>query len=192
MKTPRFRLEGLTPFRRALSRYLVISAGLIGASHALGQSAFDTPTGLAGGFGGSITTGGGSFDPYERNATRSITDIVVPGAVVPFTYTRIWNSRSGWRSNWSWGIDEIIVSESNDRRDNLFRGYNVRYPDGRMVRFSKPNFETPRGGPGTYSPGILLQDRLVIPPDRPEAQLDRKSTRLNSSHYQPSRMPSSA
>ncbi|HMH06932.1 MAG TPA: hypothetical protein VK579_09680, partial [Terriglobales bacterium] len=109
MKYPRFARVCRQRFRFALGRYLVFCAGLICASHALAQGD-DTPTGLAGGFGGSITTGAGSFDPYERNASRSVTDIVVPGAVVPFTYTRIWNSRSGWSNNWSWRFDEIIVS----------------------------------------------------------------------------------
>src|SRR3954468_20690158 len=132
MKKFRFASMFPKPIRFVLGRYFVVCVGLIGASHALAQGD-DTPTGLSGGFGGSITTGGGSFDPYERNATRSITDIVVPGAVVPFTYTRIWNSRSGWSDNWSWRFEEIIVSESNASGDNLFRGYNVHYPDGRVV-----------------------------------------------------------
>src|ERR1041384_7191542 len=145
---------------RAFIRCVFVCAGLIGASEAWGQgqAGGDTPTGVAGGFGGSITTAGGSFDPYERNATRSITDIVVPGAVVPFTYTRIWNSRSGWSDNWSWSFDEIIVSESNDSGNDLFRGYNVHYPDGRVVKFNKPSTTSQRGDPGTYPAGVGIQD----------------------------------
>ena len=115
-------------------RILIVCAGFIGPPEALGQG--DTPTGLAGGYGGSITTGAGSFDPYERNATRTITDIVVPGAVVPFTYTRIWNSQgalNGWRDNWSWIVQEVIVTDSNAGDYDLFRGYKVYYPDGRVV-----------------------------------------------------------
>ncbi|MFL6519612.1 MAG: RHS repeat-associated core domain-containing protein [Chthoniobacterales bacterium] len=173
MKNPRFLRTCRKGFPFTLSRFLVFCAGLICASRALGQGepGGDTPTGLAGGFGGSITTGAGSFDPYERNASRSITDIVVPGAVVPFTYTRIWNSRSGWSNNWSWRFDEIIVSDSNNSGDNLFRGYNVHYPDGRLVKFDKPSYATPVGGPGTYVPGVGIQDRFVIPPNGASAQL---------------------
>ena len=84
---------------------LVICAGLICTSHLQAQGE-QNPTGAAGSFSGSIATGGGSFDPYERNASRSVTDIVVPGAVIPFTYTRIWNSRGGWRDNWQWDIQK--------------------------------------------------------------------------------------
>src|ERR1044072_7725624 len=130
MKSSPPRLAAL----RLLHIYILVACvGLIAASRALGQGE-DTPTGLAGGYGGTIATGGGSFDPYERNATRSVTDIVVPGAVVPFTYTRIWNShglRNGWRDNWSWLVEEVIVTESNAGGWDLFRGYKVEYPDGR-------------------------------------------------------------
>ena len=45
----------------------------------------------------------------------------------------------------------------------------------------------------TFAPALgHLALYLTDPGDRRWAQLDRKSTRLNSSHVQPSRMPSSA
>lgn len=180
MKNLRFPRTFHKPFGLALSRYLVICVGLIGSSHALGQGAGDTPTGPAGGYGGSITTGGGSFDPYERNATRSITDIVVPGAVVPFTYTRIWNSQggplgSGWRHNWQWDLDEHSTTELGGGAvgNDLFYGYTVHYPDGRVVQFNKPTQppHLPIGAPGTYLPNKGVQDRFVIQPDGAEGHL---------------------
>jgi hypothetical protein len=176
MKTSLSRLALLRSLRFIEIRcLLVLCPGLICASDALGQgqAGGDTPTGLAGGFGGSITTGGGSFDPYERNASRSVTDIVVPGAVVPFTYTRIWNSRSGWSDNWSWRLDDIIASDGSGTGNDLFKGYNVHYPDGRVVKFNKPSqpAHAPVGTPGTYLPDMGILDRFVIQPDGAQAQL---------------------
>src|SRR3546814_1674129 len=40
--------------------------------------------------------------------------------------------------------------------------------------------------------GPLWQTLRAIGPDRQDTKVDRKSTRLNSSHYSASRMPSSA
>lgn len=127
----------------------------------------DTPTGLAGSLGGTISTGAGSFDPYERNASRSVTDMVVPGAVVPFTYTRLWNSRSGWSDNWGWGIDvnEITgdLPPGSDPND-YFLGYHIGYPDGRKVTFNKPSVpaHAPQGGPGTYTHADGIFDKFII------------------------------
>ena len=48
--------------------------------------------------------------------------------------------------------------------------------------------------PGIYLPkkfGIRIEDSLIVK-DKPDVMQDRKSTRLNSSHIQKSRMPSSA
>ena len=42
----------------------------------------------------------------------------------------------------------------------------------------------------TFATGAIAQD--VAAPATPDATVDRKSTRLNSSHIQKSRMPSSA
>lgn len=48
----------------------LIAFGWLAASQeSFGQGANDTPAGLAGGFGSSVSTGAGSFDPYERNAS---------------------------------------------------------------------------------------------------------------------------
>jgi hypothetical protein len=54
---------------------LIASQGILRAD--LGD---DNPTGISGEFNGNVRTGC-SYDPYTGNATRPITDIVVPGAV---------------------------------------------------------------------------------------------------------------
>jgi hypothetical protein len=53
------------------------------------QMGNDNPTGVAGMFNGNVNTAG-SYDPYTGNATRSITDISVAGAVgtYPLAFTR--------------------------------------------------------------------------------------------------------
>jgi hypothetical protein len=109
--------------RIPLLRLGILLCGLVVTSHLLAQGE-SNPTGATGGFSGSIATAGGSFDPYERNASRSITDIVVPGAVIPFTYTRIWNSRGNGRDNWTWDIAEDSSSEGppGSVANDLFHG----------------------------------------------------------------------
>src|SRR5213592_347168 len=54
----------------------------------------DNPTGISGIYNGNVTTAG-SYDPYTSNATRSVTDISVAGAVgaYPLAFTRTMNSR---------------------------------------------------------------------------------------------------
>ena len=153
------------------------------ASPLLAQVGSDTPTGAAGGFGGTIEIGSGTFDPYEMNASRSVTDVVVPGAVVPFAYTRHWNSRGGppgswnasgtWRSNWSWDIEaDVSDQESTTPRDatDRFYGYYIYYPDGRVVQFLKPG-NVPEGTPGTYRARGPISDRFIIDSDRAAAHL---------------------
>jgi hypothetical protein len=65
MKISLSRLLRLRSLRLLYAYLLVFWGGLVCVSPALGQG--DTPTGSAGGYGGSITTGAGSFDPYERH-----------------------------------------------------------------------------------------------------------------------------
>ncbi len=66
----------------------VLSIWALPASHARAQ-ANDNPTGPSGMFNGNVSTGC-SYDPYTGNATRSVTDIVVSGAVgkYPLAFTR--------------------------------------------------------------------------------------------------------
>src|ERR1700730_5263613 len=90
----------------------------------------NNPTGPAGAFNGSVTTGC-SYDPYTANATRSITDIVVAGAVGEYglSLSRTWNSRTpGWQHSHNWAIDAFGVP-------NQPQTYTVTFPDGRQETF---------------------------------------------------------
>jgi RHS repeat-associated protein len=158
--------------------FFPILASLTCATFLFAQSpGEDTPTGIAGGFGGTIEIGSGSFDPYELNATRSVTDVVVPGAVVPFAYTRIWNSRGAprraWSNNWGWAIRMNIVTElpPGSGANDFFLGYFIDYPDGRVVAFNKPANNGAPGDPGTYWSSTAIKDRFVIESGRTAAHL---------------------
>ena len=58
----------------------------------------NNPSGISGIFNGQVNTGC-SYDPYTGNATRSITDIIVAGAVgeYPLALVRTSNSRNAAR-----------------------------------------------------------------------------------------------
>jgi hypothetical protein len=150
-------------------------AGLVASKSLFAQSpGEDTPTGVAGGFGGTVEIGSGSFDPYELNASRSVTDVVVPGAVIPFAYTRIWNSRGMLSNNWAWDIEAHEMDENGGSNVNdHFLGYYITYPDGRKVEFKKP-IQQPaagEGAAGTYTPGLGVVDKFVIDSGQTAAHL---------------------
>ena len=65
------------------------------ASPLCAQVGNQNPAGASGIFNGQVTTGC-SYDPYTGNATRSITDIAVSGAVgeYPLALVRTANSRT--------------------------------------------------------------------------------------------------
>jgi len=114
------------------------------------QMGNDNPTGVSGMFNGNVNTAG-SYDPYTGNATRSITDISVAGAVgaYPLAFTRTMNSRytpgagtlefgaaGSWRHSYQWTIDPITIADSGPNRWYVMPGtYNVNYPDGRRISF---------------------------------------------------------
>jgi RHS repeat-associated protein len=115
----------------------------------------DNPTGVSGQFNGNVTTAG-SYDPYTGNATRSITDITVAGAVgaYPLSFTRTMNSRynadaptwemgtaGSWRHSYQWSMEPLVYRSSNpqDRWTFLPLVYSVHYPDGRRVSFFQSN-----------------------------------------------------
>lgn len=113
----------------------------------------DNPTGPSGQFNGNITTGG-SYDPYTGNVMRSITDLVVSGAVGQYglSYTRTWNSRAagGWAGNYGWKMDDVI-----DLPNGQVIPYTVSFPDGRVDTFGPPYV----GGGYHASPGT--RERLL-------------------------------
>ncbi len=134
----------------------VIAVGLF-VRAASGQVGNDNPTGTSGQYNGNVTTGC-SYDPYDGNATRSLTDLVVAGGVgaYPLAFTRTMNSRytagvptpfgraGNWNHSFGWSIDPAAVSSGRPA------SYTVNYPDGRRVMFRNHNTGDSkfRGPPG--------------------------------------------
>jgi hypothetical protein len=86
----------LTPaLRRILFAALFLSTPAV-----LFAQGNDNPTGVAGVFNGNSNTGC-SYDPYTGNATRTIPDIVVSGAVgtYPLVWARTLNTRGANNGN---------------------------------------------------------------------------------------------
>lgn len=119
----------------------------------------NNPTGPAGAFNGNITTGC-SYDPFTGNAMRSVTDLVVTGAVgkYPLAFTRTANSRylqagqfgfgqaGGWRHSYAWEMDDSDPSHNPSDRPTV---YSVFFPDGRIINFSgSPSDAYFQGPPG--------------------------------------------
>lgn len=131
----------------------------------------DNPTGVAGEFNGSVTTGC-HYDPYTGNAKRSVTDLVVAGGIgtYPLEFTRISNSREqvfadnsdggqsadlgvagAWLHSYQWTIDSKL--QANGARPPSKA--TVNYPDGRVVTF----YPSTNGDP--YYRGLQgVRDRL--------------------------------
>jgi RHS repeat-associated protein len=113
----------------------------------------DNPTGPAGSFNGNVATGG-SYDPFTGNVTRTVTDMVVAGAVGQYglSWSRTWNSRSGggsWQHNYSWTIDPIDAYAGQPMHRI------VTFPDGRVV-----NYGSMVDGNGYYGSPAGVSERL--------------------------------
>jgi RHS repeat-associated protein len=137
--------------------WLVSALLLLPLPTVLGQVGNNNPTGPAGDFNGEVTTGC-SYDPYTGNAKRTITDLVVPGAVGKYglTYSRTWNSRFGaWSHSFNWAIADVYKPQSQAMY------YGVSFPDGRVVRFTAPNY-TPGAIRERFRPAGALA-YLVLP-----------------------------
>ena len=102
--------------RPALSLTLLVFALCV--ADLQGQVGNNNPSGVSGIFNGQVNTGC-SYDPYTGNATRSITDIIVAGAVgeYPLALVRTSNSRNpsttewfgyggGWDHNYHWTMED--------------------------------------------------------------------------------------
>jgi RHS repeat-associated protein len=144
-----------------LVRFILAFSALTLVSQLRGQVGNDNPTGPSGMFNGNITTGC-SYDPYTGNATRTVTDIVVSGAVgeYPLAFSRTYNSRNaggglwfggagGWHHNYEWSLEDSVVRTTPNVQPT---SYTVDFPDGRSERFvfssSDPGYFRPLAGIG--------------------------------------------
>ena len=125
------------------------------------QVGINNPTGASGIFNGQVNTGC-SYDPYTGNATRSITDIAVAGAVgeYPLALVRTANSRTpsvtgvfgndgGWNHNYNWTMEDSPVTHTQNFHPVK---YTVNFPDGRVETFRAVTWDTiyrVRPGPDT-------------------------------------------
>lgn len=157
---------------------------------ALHAQSNNNPTGPAGVFNGNITTGC-SYDPFTGNATRSITDLAVTGAVgnYPLAFTRTANSRylqpgefgfgqaGGWRHSYAWEIDGSETFSTASAKPTV---YPVFLPDGRIVNFSgspsDPYFYGPPGVPARFQP--LNADKIAYLILADGGKVEFKATRI--------------
>lgn len=109
----------------------------------------NNPTGPAGQFNGNSSVGC-SYDPFTGNATRTINDINVAGAVgaYPLQWSRTLNSRKiggdpngfgdggGWRHSYSWTANADAEGVGTQTPPPP-TSYSVDFPDGRSVFFSR-------------------------------------------------------
>jgi RHS repeat-associated protein len=154
-------------FRRLVP---VLSIFLLFSRHSECAVGNDNPTGPAGEYNGSITTGG-SYDPYTGNAKRFVDDLTVTGSVgaYPLKWTRVLNTRGGgtghlglggsWSHSYQWGL-WVRPYEPYQYYPNPYEGPGavVTYPDGRTVNFAIAE------QPYTYfqDPNIFEpQDRII-------------------------------
>src|SRR6266487_116788 len=125
---------------RHLALFIILS--LVSSLHA--QIGNYNPSGVSGIFNGQIETGC-SYDPWTGNATRSLTDIFVAGAVgeYPLALVRTANSRTpsttevfgqwgGWNHNYNWTMDDSPVTNTQNSHPVK---YTVNFPDGRVETF---------------------------------------------------------
>jgi len=97
----------------------------VSASPLCAQVGDNNVTGHSGIFNGQA--GGCGYDPYTGNATRSITDIAVAGAVgeYPLALVRTANSRTpsltgvfgndgGWNHNYNWTMQDSPVTYTHN------------------------------------------------------------------------------
>src|SRR5262245_5583413 len=143
-------------------RILTVSLFLLLAWPLHAQVGDNNPGGHSGIFNGQINTGC-SYDPYTGNATRSITDIAVAGAVgeYPLALVRTANSRApsttelfgwagGWNHNYNWILED---SPTNNTANFQPKRYTVDFPEGRVETFRAVTWDTVyRVRPGADTP----------------------------------------
>jgi len=122
----------------------------------------NNPGGHSGIFNGQVNTGC-SYDPYTGNATRSITDIAVAGAVgeYPLALVRTANSRApsttevfGWAGGWNHNYNWILEDSPTGNAQNFQpKRYTVEFPDGRVETFHAVTWDSYyRVRPGADTP----------------------------------------
>src|SRR5262249_49952907 len=119
----------------------VLGALISSATVARAGAGNDNPTGPTGMFNGNITTGC-SYDAYTGNASRTINDMTVAGAVgaYPLQWVRTLNSRGedlhdfggsgGWFHSYGW---RCVAPPGPSGTPTA---YSVTYPDGSIVTFT--------------------------------------------------------
>ncbi len=130
----------------ALTLSLLLALVLASSLHA--QVGNQNPSGVAGIFNGEA--GGRPVDPYTGNATTSITDISVAGAVgeYPLALVRTANSRSiaynypfglpgAWNHNYNWLIGDSPATTTQNFHPTR---YTAAFPDGRVETFRAVNW----------------------------------------------------
>jgi YD repeat-containing protein len=150
---------------------------LLRDQHLNAQVGGDNPTGVAGGFNGQITTDC-SYDAYTGNATRSVTDIAVAGAVgeYPLALVRTANSRRAqtsntanpfgvpghWNHSYNWILEDSGRSGMQPFQPS---SYTVEFPDGRVETFSfvdwDPGYYRVRAIGGDQSTAAGIRERLM-------------------------------
>lgn len=140
------------PLRRtAKVGALALAFALGSVSQLLAQVGDNNPSGHSGIFNGQVDTGC-SYDPWTGNATRSITDISVAGAVgeYPLALVRAANSRNpsttevfgfagGWNHNYNWILEDSSTGNTQNFPPST---YTVDFPDGRVETFRPVNWNS--------------------------------------------------
>jgi RHS repeat-associated protein len=116
----------------------------------------ENPEGNTGALKAQITTGG-SYDAHSGNATRTVNDLHVPGAlgVYGLDFTRHWNSipndyynafaelpssfgASGWSHSWEWHANEEDTLDDlhGDGSETVYTtAITITFPDGHANRY---------------------------------------------------------
>src|ERR1044072_7692966 len=130
--------------------YSVVILSLLFTSALFAQVGNNNPSGPSGIFNGQA--GACGYDPYTGNATRSLTDIAVPGAVgeYPLALVRTANSRApsttevfGWAGGWNHNYNWILEDSASSTNQNFQpSSYTVEFPDGRVETFQSVTWDT--------------------------------------------------
>lgn len=144
---------------------LLLACSLLSA---FGQNS--NPTGPAGRFN-ALSTTAGSYDPYTMNATRTIDDLAVAGAVgaYPLRWSRTMNSRSmygsydlgkggGWSHSYYWYMPPSEVFSGIS--PGFPSSYSIFFPEGSNESFSY------NSASGTCSPAFLGIRERFLPLDK--------------------------